>query len=150
MDGGGPDAVHLGQGALSFSLDIRKFVDKTHDRMDLTVRYVSLELFRRVVLRSPVDTGRFRANWQVEIGGLPQGTLELDDRTGAATVSRADAELAGVRAGDTIYLVNNLPYGPALERGSSKQAPAGMVGISVEEFDRALNGATAKAKRERP
>src|SRR3546814_4931116 len=99
--------------------------------MDLTVRYVSLELFRRVVLRSPVDSGRFRANWSVGIGRIPQGVVELDDKTGTATISKADAELAEVKAGDVIYLINNVPYGPRLENGWSKQAPAGVVAVTV-------------------
>ena len=41
---------------------------------------------------------------------------------------------AGFEVGDTIYLANNLPYIRKLEEGSSQQAPAGMVALSVQEF----------------
>lgn len=113
-----------------------QWVTKTEHKMDLAVRKIALELFSRVILKSPVDTGRFRANWQVAIGSIPSGTLELDDRSGTATISKATATTAGVKAGDVIYLVNNLPYAQRLEDGYSGQAPAGMVGLTVQEFQR--------------
>ncbi|MFY0682614.1 MAG: HK97 gp10 family phage protein [Thalassovita sp.] len=118
----------------SFAKQVQDFVDKTEAKMDLAVRKIALELFSRVILRSPVDKGRFRANWQVAVGSIPSGILELEDKSGTATVSKADAASAGLKAGDVIYLVNNLPYAQLLEDGSSKQAPAGMVGLSVQEF----------------
>ncbi|MAM60861.1 HK97 gp10 family phage protein [uncultured Maritimibacter sp.] len=100
----------------------------------MLVQKVALEMFSKVIMRSPVDTGRFRGNWQVGIGNVPAGTLDLNDGSGTATVNRATAEAMGVKAGDTISLVNNLPYGPRLEDGWSGQAPAGMVGLTVQEF----------------
>ena len=111
-----------------------QWVTKTERKLDLAVRKIALELFSRVILRSPVDTGRFRGNWQVAVGSVPSGTLELDDKTGTATVAKVDAVAAGVGAGDIIYLVNNLPYAQRLEDGYSGQAPAGMVGLTVQEF----------------
>jgi len=112
----------------------QEWATKTERKLDLAVRKISLELFSRVILRSPVDTGRFRANWQVAIGSMPNGTLSLDDKIGTATVSNATARSAGVKAGDVIYLANNLPYAQRLEDGYSGQAPAGMVGLTVQEF----------------
>lgn len=97
-------------------------------------RKVALELFGRVILKTPVDTGRARANWQVTIGTTANGTVEIDDKSGGATMSAATAASAGFNAGDTIYLTNNLPYILKLEEGSSQQAPAGMVALTVQEF----------------
>ena len=42
-----------------FSADIQKFVDKAKGNIDIIVRKVSLDLFRKVIIKSPVDTGRF-------------------------------------------------------------------------------------------
>lgn len=136
--------------ASTFRLDVSKFVDKTKARLDLVVRKIALELFTRVVLKSPVDTGRFRANWQLAIGDIPDDVLELDDKAGTATVSRGVAASQGVRAGDVVYLVNNLPYGPRLEYGWSQQAPAGMVRISIAEIQTWLDGVVDAAKRQLP
>lgn len=122
-----------------FSDDLAKFEAKTLPKFDLGVRKIALELFSRVILRSPVDQGRFRGNWQVSIGSIPDGTLEIDDKSGSATVSKATAATMGVKAGDVIYLANNLPYGPRLEAGYSGQAPNGMVALSVQEFQQIVN-----------
>ena len=85
-------------------------------------------------MRTPVDTGRARANWQVAIGTIPSGTLELNDKSGQATINKVQAASMGVVAGDVIYLTNNLPYAVPLEEGYSKQAPAGMVALTVQDF----------------
>lgn len=100
----------------------------------MAVQKISLEMFSRVILRSPVDTGRFRANWQVAIGSVPTGTLEISDKAGTITVGKAQAAALGVQVGQTIALVNNLPYAQRLENGSSKQAPGGMVALTVQDF----------------
>jgi hypothetical protein len=118
----------------SFEADVNKFQRKTVDKMDQIVRKVALELFTRIIYKTPVDTGRARANWQVSIGTRPSGTVEIDDKSGNATVSQATAKSAGFKAGDTIYLANNLPYIRRLEDGYSQQAPAGMVTLTVQEF----------------
>ena len=118
----------------SFADQVKAFEKDALRKMNLAVRKISLEIFSRVILKSPVDTGRFRGNWQVAIGSIPSGTLELDDKTGTATVSKADLKLVGAKAGDTIYLANNLPYAVRLEEGYSQQAPAGMVALTVQEF----------------
>jgi hypothetical protein len=115
-----------------------KWVDKTEKKMDLAVRKVTLEMFKRVILRSPVDTGRFLGNWQTAIGSVPSGTLDLDDKSGTATVAKSTAVTMGVKAGDTITLVNNLPYGPRLENGWSRRAPNGMVSLTVQEFQQVV------------
>lgn len=130
----------------TFSLDISRFVAKAKGRLDLVVRKVSLDLFRRIVLRSPVDTGRFRGNWQVAIGEIPEGVLEIDDKGGVATIGRITAMVAQVSAGDIIYLVNHLPYGPRLEFGWSKQAPAGMVRIAIEEYGGVVRDAAQQVR----
>ena len=134
----------------SFTLNINAWVKKSGDRMDLAVRYLSLELLRRIVLRSPVDTGHFRANWQVDIGSAPDGIIPGVDKQGNATIGRADAKLQAAVAGKSVFIVNNLPYAQVLEDGHSGQAPQGMVAITVSEFNEALKAGTSRATRERP
>lgn len=131
----------------SFSLDIRRFVDKANENLDLVVRKISLELFHRVIVKTPVDTGRARANWQVAIGSIPAGTLELNDKSGTATISRVTAATLALKAGDLIYLVNNLEYARPLEYGHSKQAPAGMVRLTLSEFQGVVNRAADEVSR---
>lgn len=132
----------------SFSLNVDHWVEKIirdGGTLDQAIRIIALELFTKVILRSPVDTGRFRGNWQVMIGDVPDGVLDLTDPNGAATISKMTAEVLKLRAGQTITLINNLPYSLKLEDGWSKQAPAGMVKMTVLEFDEAARKAAAQA-----
>lgn len=131
---------------MGFGLDVRAWCERVKDQKDLVVRKIALELFSRVILKSPVKTGRFRANWQVTISSKAQSSLILEDKTGQATISRAQADLAGVNAGDRIFLTNNLVYARRLEYGWSKQAPAGMVGITVAEFQQVIDKSVAEVK----
>ena len=128
-----------------FANQMKAWERKTERKMDLAVRKIALEMFRKIILKSPVDTGRFRGNWQLAIGSVPEGTLELDDKTGTATIAKGAATVMGINAGDTIYFANNLPYarrleeggypdGPKVENGRSSQAPNGMVALTVQEF----------------
>ena len=130
----------------SFEDQVAAFEKNARRKMDLAVRRISLDIYKRVILKSPVDTGRFRGNWQAAIGRAPSGTDDSDtwpqgDVVGGegpiyfAKVAEADAKLFGAKAGDTIYLANNLPYAVRLEEGYSKtQAPQGMVALTVQEF----------------
>lgn len=117
-----------------FGQQVRAFTDDAKEKTALAVQRIALEMFERVILRSPVDTGRFRGNWQVGIGNVPAGTLELDDKSGRATVSNAQAAALSLEPGQSITLVNNLPYAQRLEDGYSSQAPAGMVALTVQDF----------------
>lgn len=129
----------------TFVLDIQRFVNAANGKLDLVVRKVALELFSRVISKSPVDTGRFKGNWQVAIGSIPSGTLDLTDKSGSATISKVTAAALGLKAGDIISLVNNLSYAQGLEFGRSKQAPSGMVRTTVLEFGGVVTQAANEA-----
>lgn len=131
----------------NFTLDIQKFVDKANGNIDLVIKKIALDLFRRVIMKSPVDTGRFKGNWQIAIGAIPSGTLDLTDPSGSATISRVTATALGLKAGDVITLVNNLSYANRLEYGYSKQAPAGMVRTTVQEYPQVVTMAANEVNR---
>lgn len=130
-----------------FELQISQFVEKAKGNLDLVVRKIALDMFRRVVMKSPVDTGRFKGNWQVAIGVMPAGVLSLDDKSGTATMARVTAATLALEAGQVIYLVNNLEYARALEYGHSKQAPSGMIRVTIQEFNAAVNKAANEVRK---
>ena len=134
----------------SFALDVSKFVEKAKDRGDLVVRKISLDLLTRIVRRSPVDTGRFRNNWMTSVGSMNSTTSEATDKSGAQAIARAEAALDQARAGDRVFLSNSLPYARRLEYGHSKQAPGGMVRITVQEFQQSVARAVTEARQEIP
>jgi hypothetical protein len=89
--------------------------------------------------------GRFRGNWSVAFDSPPMGTLDRIDPVGGQTIAEGSSVLAQFKAGRTIYIVNNLPYAHRLEyEGWSKQAPEGMVRVSIAEFQQIAAEAAAK------
>jgi len=119
---------------MGFASDVAKWTAKTEAKIETAIRKIAIDVFAEVIMMSPVDTGRFRGNWQVAIGTIPNGTLEIDDKEGTATLAKAQAEAMGLKAGQTIYLINNLPYARALEYGLSQQAPGGMIRLTVQRW----------------
>jgi len=117
-----------------FSAQVRRWSDKTQKKMDQAVRKITLDVFSNVILLSPVDTGRFRGNWQPAVGRAQGGIIEAVDPSGAVVTAKVQSATQNVKAGDVIYMVNNLPYADRLENGWSNQAPNGMVALTVQRF----------------
>lgn len=126
----------------NFELDIARFVAKANGNCDLVFRKIALDLFTRVILKTPVDTGRLRGSWTVGIGAIAPGAISLD-KSGSATIARVTAATLGLKAGEVVYLTSNVAYAQAIEFGHSKQAPAGMVRVSIQEFPQVVRVAAA-------
>lgn len=91
--------------------------------------------------------GRFRGSWAISVGAASTKEPGRIDPGGAQTIAEESAKLAGFTAGPAIYLTSNVPYAVRLEYGWSKQAPAGMVRITVQEFGRVVSEATRALPR---
>lgn len=101
----------------SFALDVSKFVAKAKGNAETVVRTVSLKLFSAIILASPVDTGRFRMNWQTSGATPAAGELEGEDKTGADATRRATEFTTTNAEWSTFSLANNLPYAEVIEYG---------------------------------
>lgn len=135
-----------------FAIDVRRFGARTAAQVDLARRKIALDLFRRVIERSPVDTGRFRANWQTTVGERARGTRELFDNGSAALAGPSAAEalavITGAPVSGDLWLANNLPYAVPLENGHSPQAPEGMVLLSMLEVPGIVRESVEAARAE--
>ncbi len=116
-----------------------KTVIKVHTDL---MREASLRVLRGVVLKSPVDTGRFRANWQVSEGTVIKSEVtnynagENESTKGAVTTQALRSgtqKVKDLKPFSTVYVINNLPYASRLENGWSDQAPKGMVSLTLLE-----------------
>jgi len=132
---------------MSFSADISRFVARAKGNIDQATREATVLLAQGVVLKSPVDTGRFRGNWMFSPGVIPRGTVPGVDPAGHTTLSRLVAEIGRTGAGGVTYLSNNLPYAVRLENGWSDQAPQGMVRLTAMEFQQYVSQAARDAKK---
>lgn len=128
---------------MSFSGDIGSFVRKATEAHNKITRVATLELFSGIIRATPVDTGRARGNWQASVGAPVAGELEREDKAGSAAIADAEKNTPP-GAGQMTYLANNLPYIEDLERGSSTQAPEGMVRKNVDRVQKMVDIAARK------
>lgn len=120
--------------ASTFALDLSRFAKKFDADIKMVIRKISFEAFKRIVLRTPVDTGRARANWGVKVGSPTTYVIEGEDKSGSATLAAASDGTMAWDCTGSIFLTNNIPYVGQLEFGSSTQAPQGMVRLTLEEM----------------
>jgi hypothetical protein len=106
---------------------------------------VSIAAFAAMILRSPVDTGRFRGNWKGSVG---QPNLNREQEVsqevslGSPPTSLEMSNIQpGLQAklGEDVYIANNLNYAEGLENGKSPQAPGGVLHVTAREIQGKLN-----------
>lgn len=139
-------------------VDLRKFAEVLDIKIELVMIRITLDLFRRITKRTPVDTGRARASWDAKVGtpstwippekkksvagkGKTRLGTGLDGAklgSGAASGGKAkdiSGTIADIDGTKIVWITTNLDYMQYLEKGSSKQAPAGMVLLSIAEVE---------------
>ena len=98
-------------------------------------RKVSDRVLTMTVLRTPVDTGHAKGNWQTTINNTTEEELDIEDKNGLATITKGRATLASLKPFQTVFVQNNVDYILGLEQGTgSKQAPEGMVAVTLAEL----------------
>lgn len=113
-----------------FAKQMNLIAKRVGDNAGALVRKVAVAVDGAVVLATPVDTGRARSNWQVEIDAKATG--EAEPMSAQEAIALAKQKIATHKDGQTIHITNNLPYISALNNGSSAQAPKGFVEAAVE------------------
>lgn len=131
---------------MSFTLDVKAFCEKAKKNPETVMRSVTLKLFSAIIKASPVDTGRFRGNWQTTGVTPATGLIAGVDPTGNKAVNSAATFITNAPGWDTFTLTNNLPYAERLEYGWSKQAPSGIVRVNVIRFQQLINEEAAKVR----
>lgn len=137
----------------SFALAVDRFARNGMVNIDLVGRKIAFEVYRRVVFRTPVRTGAARGNWMCTVGAPAMPTPGLaavndTDKSGRSTVQAIREGVTAWKPSSQVpvFLSNNLPYIEALEHGSSRQAPSGMVAITVAEFGGIATDAAGEAQ----
>lgn len=143
---------------MSFTLDVRAFVEKTKRNNETVMRAVSIKLFSAIIKASPVDSGRFRMNWQASGSSPAGGVLADTDKSGNKATNEMASFISSTPAWQEVTLTNNLPYaaviefggypgdGPETVGGYSRQAPQGVVRVNVTRFNKLLAEEAAKVR----
>jgi hypothetical protein len=117
-----------------FQRNMKQRGRNVEDNADQLVRKAALAIDAVLVLATPVDTGRARANWQVELNRPAEGTTTSVSPSGREALEQGKSTIAGYRGGTpdaAVHITNNLPYIGKLNDGHSAQAPAGFVEEAV-------------------
>ena len=127
---------------MSFADDLAKYCAKASGKLEDLPRKTAMQLFHDMVNPSPVDSGRFRSNWQCGLGAM---NTDTSSPAGSDAINRAEIVLKGFKAGQTIWMTNSLSYARRLESGWSQQAPRGMVRLAVQDFHEAVKRAIGES-----
>ena len=126
-----------------FNRELEKFANKRVPILAKDVQKILTELiYRKILERTPVLTGRARRNWipsfnspvdftTTKLAGVSEtGTPETpQERARLRTITR---NLQAGILGSTIFITNNLAYIGILERGNSAKAPNGIVEGAIQ------------------
>jgi hypothetical protein len=124
-----------------FGDKIRQFATIVEERADDVVTEAIQEVGRRLITRSPVDTGRFVSNWRYQAGAP---NILFEDAVRHVRVVNDIGDIAQPATAFVHFVSNSAPYATALERGHSKQAPQGFVGLTGLEWQSIVAAAAIK------
>jgi hypothetical protein len=116
----------------AFNFDITKFAKKLDLAVEVVTVRIVLDLFTRITKRTPVDTGRARASWDIKVGVSSDYLPEAGKYAGAKDVS---GEVEKIDGKQIVFISTSIDYMKYLEEGSSQQAPAGIVLLSLAELE---------------
>lgn len=141
-----------------FTFDVTKWARKANGNVDAAIRKIAFDMGARIIMRTPVRTGRARANWmfatgspnitntkdvdpyRVPVNGQGLGRAAAKDRLSDGLASYSP------RRDKSLFLTNSLPYIGKLEYGHSQQAPAGMVRVTLTEFAQVVQGSVVSVR----
>lgn len=147
----------IAKSAKELERDIKRISDRLNVNINRVTRKVAFDVHAKITRRTPVDTGRARACWGMTEAKpldvtLPEGNYGASDTRRLVSL-RPGASPNGMPP--VIWMWNNLPYITTLEFGGypnppknpglnekgqpktvggySRQAPTGMVRVSIAE-----------------
>jgi len=115
-------------------------------------KWIALELYRRILQKTPVDKGTLRGSWTISIGNQDRVAANNETIAGMgeslspserSEFTQAVSAMNDLQIGQIIWINNAMPYVLRIEfDGHSKEkAPGGMVQISINELKAWLKSA---------
>lgn len=147
-------------------MDLAEYAKKKQVEIKEVRKAYAFALYSSIVKKTPVDTGRARGNWNVSVGSPDdsvddsanythsyQKRKKKNDKENKVTHKpplrlkyKNQDSIPEPNGDESIFISNNLPYITTLEYGSSKQAPNGMVGVTLANNENIFNAAVRAVK----
>jgi len=125
---------------------IRAFRAKSVARLEAASREIVEETARRIVARTPIDTGLLASSYNYSIGSPDRSTPEAPGERAVNGITALPAHPLGLRH----FVSSSVHYAGFVEHGTSRMAPRAMVGLTLVELPDIIRGALALAKTQKP
>ena len=130
-------------------IKLAKIADYMEGQVEQLLRETVLQTDTLLKQNSPVDTGRFRASWQVGENTNNSTPAPPGDYKGTAAPLKGSNYTAGQeKLGNYYSIHNNLPYAEPLANGHSPQADAGWIDLIAKEMQQTVRSAYEQIKRQ--
>ena len=133
-------------------MDLNAYAKKKDVQIKNVRKAYAFALYSSIVKKTPVDTGRARGNWNITVGS---DDYRQSERT--TPQFHSAGQIPEPKGDESIFISNNLPYITKLEYGGypnppkketgktingySRQAPEGMVGVTLANNENIFNSA---------
>ena len=133
----------------SFKADVRQFAENLQLDILTVMRKLALDALNGTIRRTPVDTGRLRASWRVNLNSPDTGTVAPEAAPGGSPGAPADAQqvnealgkMKALKIGDSIHISNSVEYAEFVEEDSH------MLADTFTELTTQLDQAVRSSKR---
>lgn len=110
---------------MTFDADIRKFERKVEKQLESMATRSFNDVSDMIIARTPVDTGRTKANWNVSKGTPDLSVTNETSRT---------KKVININIGDVAYFTNSVNHILVLEQGTSNTRAQPMVIQAVDSW----------------
>ena len=120
-----------------FNAFIKNFVRASSLSTSQAIRKIAIDLLNRIMMKNPVLTGRSRAGWYVSMSSLGGPWTDLGNDSASIAKGKKEGKFVNklnAQLNKYVILINGVYYSIYLEHGTSSQAPAGMVRVSMREM----------------
>lgn len=132
----------------NLSAKIAEFRALCNRRSEVVVQKSLIRTGTMVIVESPVDKGRFAANWNYSFGAIDTNTTDGEysgEGEKSGSINRLTTTLSGLKLGQAFFMGNSLPYALPLELGWSAKSSF-MVQRAVANFPAIVAEEVAKVR----
>lgn len=106
----------------------------------LAFKKLILEVARRAINRTPIDTGRLRGGWQITLSPEVTDNGRINKGRGDVTSEMVQAVQA-LDLGMKAYISNAVEYAGYVEKGTDRMEGRFMLALALQEVTQALRAA---------
>jgi len=126
----------------SFDRDLVGIAKELNIDVGKVVIKLALDLHKKFSKRTPVDTGRARASWDIKEGGPSEFVPPEGTHSGPKP-----QDGSGLTGTTITFVTSAIHYMEYLNQGSSKQAPAQFIEIAIAEIQVEFDAIVAQVAR---